>query len=147
MPYSLRFNINFKNHFFRTKQTLQKMHSFFFRELQLIKVLFLMGHSSVSWNTRLCGIIFDSVLFLLKFGFLFNKSMDSLTLKRHSSFQNYNNRKITHPFAHRPLIFKLQKEVVKRNDIFVSSSSLKTDLKMNFSNLENWKFENVSFSQ
>ena len=88
MPYSLRFNINFKNHFFRTKQTLQKMHSFFFRELQLIKVLFLMGHSFVSWNTRLCGIIFDSVLFLLKFGFLFNKSMDSLTLKLHSSFQN-----------------------------------------------------------
>ena len=37
--------------------------------------------------------------------------MDSLTLKRHNSFQNKNNRKDAHGFAPRPLIFKLQQEV------------------------------------
>ena len=46
--------------------------------------------------------------------------MDSLTLKRHNSFQNENNRKDTHSFAHRPLIFKLQQKVFKFNDICVS---------------------------
>ena len=37
--------------------------------------------------------------------------MDSLTLKCHNSFQNKNNRKATHSFAPRPLIFMLQQEV------------------------------------
>ena len=40
--------------------------------------------------------------------------MDFLTLKRHNSFQNENNRKATH-VAPRPLIFKLQQEVLKFN--------------------------------
>ena len=70
-----------------------------------------------------------------------------LTLKRQNSFQNYNNRKSTHSFAPRPLILKLQQEVLKFNDICVSSSSPKTDLGANFLNLENRSFENVSFSQ
>ena len=35
--------------------------------------------------------------------------MNSLTLKRHNSFQNKNNRKATR-FPPRPLIFKLQKK-------------------------------------
>ena len=60
--------------------------------------------------------------------------MDSLTLKRHNSFQNYNNRKVTHSFAPRPLIFKLQKEVLKFNDICVSWNFAKTDLETNFLN-------------
>ena len=51
--------------------------------------------------------------------------MDSLTLKRHSSFQTKNNRKATHSIAPRPLIFKLQQEVLKFKDIFVSWSSPK----------------------
>ena len=51
--------------------------------------------------------------------------MDSLTLKCHNSFQNENNRKATHSFAPRPLIFRLQQEVLKFNDIFVSWSTLK----------------------
>ena len=51
--------------------------------------------------------------------------MDSLTLKRHSSFQNENNRKSVHSFAPRPLIFQLQQEVFKFNDISVSWSSPK----------------------
>ena len=58
--------------------------------------------------------------------------MYSFTLKRHNSFQNKNNRKATHSFAPRPLIFKLQREVLKFNDIYVSWSSPKTDLKTNF---------------
>ena len=41
--------------------------------------------------------------------------MDYLTLKRHNSFQNENDRKATHSFAPRPMIFKLQQEVLKSN--------------------------------
>ena len=69
--------------------------------------------------------------------------MDSLTLK-HNYFQNENNRKATHSFAPRPLIFKLQQEVLKFSDICVSLSSPKTDLVKNFLNPENQSFENVS---
>ena len=67
--------------------------------------------------------------------------MGSLTLKRHNSFQNLNIRKATHSFAPRPLIFKLQQEILKFNDICVSWSSLKTDL---MTKIENRSFENVS---
>ena len=35
--------------------------------------------------------------------------------KRHNSFQNENNGKATHSFAQKPLIFKLQQEVLKSN--------------------------------
>ena len=45
--------------------------------------------------------------------------MDSLTVKLHNSFQK-NNRKATHIFAPRPLILKLQQEVLKFYDICVS---------------------------
>ena len=55
-------------------------------------------------------------------------------------------RKATHSFAPRPLIFKLQQEVLKFNDICVSWSSPKTDLVTNFLNLENRSFEIDSFS-
>ena len=70
--------------------------------------------------------------------------MDSLTLKRYNSFQNKSNRKATHSFASRPLIFKLQQQALKFNDICVSWSSQKFDLVTNFLNPENRKFENVS---
>ena len=50
--------------------------------------------------------------------------MDSLTLKRHNSFQNENNTKVTHTFAPRLLTFKLQ-QVLKSTDIFMGWSSLK----------------------
>ena len=63
--------------------------------------------------------------------------MDSLTLKRHNSFQNWNNVKATHSFAPRPLIFKLQQEVLNANDICVCWSSPKSDLVTNFLNLAN----------
>ena len=48
--------------------------------------------------------------------------MDSLTLKRHKSFQNENNKKAKHRFAPSCLIFKLQREALKFNDIYVSWS-------------------------
>ena len=73
--------------------------------------------------------------------------MNSLTLKRHNSFQNYNNRKATDSFALRPLTFKLQQEALKFSDICLSWSSPKTELVTNFLNLENRSLENVSFSQ
>ena len=63
--------------------------------------------------------------------------MDPLTLKRHNSFQNKNDRKATHSFAPRPLIFKFQHKVLKFNDICVSWSSSKTNLETKFLNLEN----------
>ena len=56
--------------------------------------------------------------------------MDSLTLQRHNSFQNSNNRKPTD--STRPLISKLQQEVLKFNYICVSWSSRKSDLEANF---------------
>ena len=56
------------------------MHSVSFRELQLIIVLLLICDSYMSWSTRFISLklcvgfsIFDSVSFLLKFIFLFNK--------------------------------------------------------------------------
>ena len=60
--------------------------------------------------------------------------MDSLTLKPHNFFQNEN---ATYSFAPRALIFKMQQEVLKFNDISMSWSSPKTDLVTNFLNLEN----------
>ena len=64
--------------------------------------------------------IFDSFWFLWKFYFCSTKCMDSLILKRLNSFENQNNIKAKHSFAPRPLIFKLQKEALKFNDIYVS---------------------------
>ena len=53
--------------------------------------------------------------------------MDSLNLKRGNSFQNKNNKKATHSFATRPLIFNFQQEVLKFHDICVSWSSRNSD--------------------
>ena len=54
-------------------------------------------------------------------------------------FQNQNNGKFTHSFAPRPLIFMLQQEVLKFNDIcvklkieaFSNSLFLKSNLQVN----------------
>ena len=115
-----------------------------FHELQLIDILLLIRDSHMSWNTKFISLkvcmglsIFDSVSFLLKFTFLFKKSMESLTLKRHNSFQNQNNKNTTHSFASRPLTFKFQHEGRKFNDVCVSWSSPKTKLEKNILNLRN----------
>ena len=142
--------------------TKNALFSFYF-----IKVLFLIRDSYMSWNLRFVSLkvwvgfsIFNSVLFLLKFIFLFNKKAWTLwlqevitlqthyvhsTLKTHVvfvgySFQNYNKGKATHTFGPRPLIFKLQQEDLKFNDVSVSWNSPKTDVETNFLNLENKNF-------
>ena len=127
------------------------MHYFFFRELQLVTILLLICDSYLSWSPRFVSLkscvgfsILDSFSFLLKFSFFTTKSMDTSTLIDHNSFQNQNNGKATQIFAPRLLIFKLQQEVLKFNDLCVSWSSPKTDPE---TNLENRRFENVSVSQ
>ena len=84
--YTLRQNINFTNT--PSDKMVQKMHSFFFHELQLIKVLILICDFYMSWSTRFVSVklcvgfsIFDSVSFLLKFVFLFNKMHGLLDFK------------------------------------------------------------------
>ena len=67
--------------------------------------------------------------------------MDSLTLKRHNSFQNLDNRNATSNLAPRPL---LQADVLKINGVCVSRSSPKIDLVTNFLNPGYRSFENVS---
>ena len=73
--------------------------------------------------------------------------MDTLSFKRHNSFPSESNGKVAHDCAPRILIFKLQQEVLKLNDLWVRRSSPKADLVTNFLNLENRSFENFSFSQ
>ena len=104
----------------------------------------------MSWSTKFLSLkvfvgffIFYSVSFLLKFTFLFNKKGGFFDFKLHYSFQNQNNRKATLAFAPRPLIFKLQQEVLKFSDTCVSWSSPKTDLVAYFLNPKNQSFENV----
>ena len=60
--------------------------------------------------------------------------MDSLTLIRHNSSYDENNRTDTHAFATRPLNFKWEQEVLKFNNIFVSQRSTKTDMGTKFEN-------------
>ena len=68
-----------------------------------------------------CGIChFRFLIVFIKLYILAQQKAWTLTLKRHNSFKNKNNRKATHSFAHRPLIFKLQKEVLKFNYIYMS---------------------------
>ena len=50
----------------------------------------------------------------------------------HGLFQNENNEKVTRSFAPRTLIFKLQQGVLKFDNICVSWSSPKTDLRIKF---------------
>ena len=75
------------------------------------------------------------------------KSMVSLTFIISNSCQNQNNRKAIHGIAPRPLIFKFQQGILKFNDIYMSSSSAKTELEANYSDLKNRSFESLSFSQ
>ena len=73
--------------------------------------------------------IFDSLSFSY---FCSTKCMDCLTLKRHKSFQNQNNRK---PNCFSPtLLTKLQQEVLKFNDVWILDSC---GLETNFLNVEN----------
>ena len=104
----IEINHKCQKNFIRTKKTVQKVSSFFFRELQLIRVLLLICDFYMGWSARFISLklcvrfsIFVSVSLLLKFILFFNKCIDSLTLKRHNSFQNKSNRKVIHSFAPR----------------------------------------------
>ena len=126
-----------------------QIHSFFFRELQLIAVLLLIDNSKNSRSTRFISLklcvgfsIFDSVSFLLKFILLFNKNTDFFPLKRHNSFQNTSNRKARYSFF---LTFKLKQEFWTINDICVSLNSPKPEIETNFLNLKNRRFDYVTF--
>ena len=123
----------------------------FFCELQFVKVLVLICDSYTSWSTsfvsqNLCVkfSIFDSVSFLLKFIFLFNKIHGLFDFKTSSFFSKLNNRKATHSFASSALTFLLQQEVLKLNDICLSWSSPKTNLVKKFLKPENQSCETVS---
>ena len=123
---------------------------FFFCELRLITVLLLICDSHISWSTRFVSLklcvgfsIFNFISFLLKFILLFNKMHGFFDFKRSQFLYNFffsNNRKATHGFAPRPLIFKLQQEVLKLKDICMSWSFPKADLETKFFDLEKYKF-------
>ena len=130
------------------------MRSCFFRELQLIAAFLLIRNFYTVWSTRFISLklcvefsIFSSISFFYSLYFCSAKSIYYLNSKRHNSLQNKNNRKVTHAFASRPLIFTLQQEVWKFSDICVSWTSPKTDLETNFLNLENPSFVHLTFSQ
>ena len=121
-----------------------KMTSFFFVKSKSSQFCF--WDSYISWSARWVfhsRFDFASIKVCI---FVNQNAWTLLNVQRHNSFQNLNNRKTTHSFAPRTLIFKLQQDFLKLNDICVSWSSLKTDLVTNFFNFENWSFENVSFS-
>ena len=129
-----------KNALFFLSRTLTH-HSYTFTLLFLYELKHM-----VYLSLTVCRIS-DFVSFLLNLSFCSTKSMDSLTLKRHNSFRNKNNRKATHSLARRPMNFKLQQEVWKFYDIYVSWNSPKTALEMNFLKLENRRFVYFPFSQ
>ena len=109
-------------------KTLQKMHLFFFRELRLITVLLLIHKSYTGWSTSFISVkqwYFPFSIppcFFLSLYFCSAKRRGSLTLKCYNSFKNKNNRKKTHSFAPKLLVFKLQQEFWKFIDICVSWS-------------------------
>ena len=97
-------------------------HSFTFN----LQFLYELKHK-VRFSKSVCKIFhirFRSV-FIKVWIFVQQNACASLTLQRHNSFQIENSRKAILCFAPRPLIFKLQQEVLKFNDIFVSWSSPK----------------------
>ena len=136
---SVKMKINCtKNAFFFLSQT-PTHHSFTFN------LRFL---NEVNRNVRLSKTmfaIFDSVSFLLKMIFLLNK-MHGLFDFLERLFKIKITEKSHTVLLLDQKISKLQREVLKFSDICVSWSSLKTDLKINFLNLENRSFGNVIFS-
>ena len=113
---------------------VQKMPSFFFRELQFITVLLLICDFCMSWSTRFISLKLWNFPFSIPFHFYSilyfcsTKCMDSLTLKRHDSYQNQNNRKATPSFAHRCLFFLVATRSFKIQWYLLELELPKTDL-------------------
>ena len=84
-------------------------HSFTFN----LRLLYELKHK-IRLSKTVYGIFHFRFRFIfIKVYFCLVKCMDSLTLKRHNFFQIENNKKATHSFAPRPLIFKVEQEVLK----------------------------------
>ena len=134
---------------------LQKIHSFFFQELQLITVLLLICNSYTGWSTRSISLklcegfsIFHSVSFLLEF-FIFVQQK-SRTLWLQNVIIPFKIKIIEKPHTvllPDPWFLSWNNKFEKFTDICMSWSSRKTDLKTNFLNLENRSFQCVTFSQ
>ena len=107
------------------------MASFFFRELQLITVFFLICNSFMSWSTSFVSLkLCVGFSMLLKFYYSVFIKVYIFVQQTHELFDFKTSQllsilKDTHSFASRRLIFKLQQEVLKLNDICVSWSSPK----------------------
>ena len=120
--YSIHYKLKKSTNFLQKKKMLQKMHCFsqawthhgFTFNLGFLYELKFKIHLSKT----MC-VAFD-FWFHLIFIKVHQKSMDPSTLKLHDSFQNKNNRKVTHSFASRTLIVKLGQEVWRFNDICIS---------------------------
>ena len=97
-------------------------HSFTFNLLFLYELKY-----NVRLSKTVCGIFYFQFrfVFIKVYIFVQQNVYGLFEFKRHNSYQKWNNRKITHSFVPRPLIFKLQHNVLKFNDIFVSWSSPK----------------------
>ena len=99
---------------------VQKMPSFFFSWAPT--------HHSFIFNLRFLYEMWHKVDLsktCVRISYLIPFRLNAWTLwlkKGHNSFQNENNRKATHSFVPRPLIFKLQQEVLKFNDIYAHCS-------------------------
>ena len=136
----------------RTKETLQKLYSFFFRELELITVLLLIINFYMS--RRFVSLKAGVVLSNFWFRFVFIKvyifaQQNARTLWIYVIIP-FKIKIIENPHTillQDPWFFKMQNKVLKLNDIFVSWSSPKTCMETNFLCLENRSFENVTFSQ
>ena len=104
-------------------------------------------HYSFTFNSQFLNELNHMVYLSKTVCAIFDFRFLLIFIKVYISFQNKNSRKTTRIFAPRPLIFKLDQEVWKFNDICVSWSSPKTDLQTNILNLENQNFEYITFSQ
>ena len=113
-------------------------HSFTF-DLQFLYEL----KHKVYLSETMCGIFhfrFHCV-FIKVYIFVQQKAQTLLNIKHRNSFQNKNNRKATCSFASKHLIYNLQQDVLKFNDIFVSWSSPKLTWRQNF---QTWKIQVLS---
>ena len=123
------------------------MHSFFFCELQLTKVITFNSHFlyELKYKVHLSKAVCDIFHFRFRSAFVkvyifVQQKAWILTLKCHNSFQNKNKRKSTHTFAPRPM------------DSEVATKSLKIpylrklELPKNWPGDEFFRFRKLKFS-
>ena len=103
--------IQYTTHCNKTQIFLEKMPSFFTRELQLITVLlwFSLVNLRFWYETKHKLCVSKTVLGIFHFWLrsVFIKVYNFVQQNAHNYLQNKNNRKATHSFAPRPFIYKL----------------------------------------